>query len=129
MRGLIFNANSKTLDQMAMTLPDLQDALMGWFQNIVFTRIKKETVNFQVVETFTEIAFRGVVENVSPSNLDMKQEGQRRWEYISVWSTPDLELSIDDRFKYQNKNYRVLQKNDWSAYGYVQYECTEDYTK
>lgn len=129
MRTLIFNANARTLDKITPNVPNVQDTLNDWFQTIVFTRIKKETINFQVVETLTEIAFRGVVENIAPSELDMMPEGQRRWEYISVWATPELELNIDDRFKYQSKNYRVTKKNDWSVYGYVQYECTEDYTK
>lgn len=129
MKGLIFNASSKTLDKIAPTLPNMVETLGDWFQQITFTKIKKETINYQVVETLTEIAFMGVVENVAPSNLDIRQEGQRRWQYISVWASPELELELDDRFKYLDKTYRVMQKNDWSVYGYVQYECTEDYTK
>jgi len=91
--------------------------------------IKKTTDNFQVVETEKQIVFQGIVENLKPTDLEMKPEGQRKWRWISVWTTPELELEIDDRFSYQHVNYRVMSKNDWTAYGYASYECMEDYEK
>ena len=128
MKTLIINANTRTLDQIAPTLPNMRDALNEWFQNIVFTMVKKMTTNFELVETNTQIQFQGVVENIKPQDLDMRPEGQRKWRYISVWATPELELNPDEIFTYQGINYRVMTKNDWSSYGYVEYECAEDYS-
>lgn len=129
MKGMIFNANTRTLDNISPNLPNMENTIMDWMQTIIFTMIKKTTENFQVIEKETKVVFQGIVENIKPSNLDMKPEGQRKWRWISVWSSPELELQIDDRFNYQHVNYRVMSKNDWSVYGYVQYECMEDYEK
>lgn len=127
MKNIIFNANSRTLDQITPNLPNMGATLTEWLQTITFTVVKKTTENFQVIETVKSIVFEGIVENVQPQNLDIRQEGQRKWRYISVWSTIDLELNPDDKFDYQRVKYRVMSKNDWSNYGYIQYECVEDY--
>lgn len=129
MKGMIFNANTKTLDQITPNLPNMSGVLTDWMQTIIFNMIKKTTDNFQVVETEKQIVFQGIVENLKPTDLEMKPEGQRKWRWISVWATPELELEIDDRFSYQHVNYRVMSKNDWTAYGYASFECMEDYEK
>lgn len=128
MKPIITNANSRTLDQIAATVPNMSETVSEWFQNVIFDLIKKITVNFEVQELHTQIIFQGIVENISPQQLEMKPEGQRKWQWISVWATPELILQPDDIFRYRDKNYRVMSKNDWSAYGYVQYEAMEDYT-
>jgi hypothetical protein len=129
MKTLIINANAKNLDQITPSLPNMTSTLTDWFQVITFVMIKKKVENFQVSESPTSITFQGVVENIKASNLEMRPEGQRKWAWISVFTTPELELEIDEVFRYQNKNYRVMTKNDWGVYGYLEYECMEDYTK
>jgi hypothetical protein len=125
----ITNANSRSLDQITPTLPTMEATISDWFQNLTFTVIKKETINFEVVETRTNIQFQGIVEFQSPQNLDISPTGQRKWKKMSVWATPDLTLNPDDIFIYQGIPFRVMYKNDWSAYGYNSFECVEDFRK
>ena len=127
MKTLIVNANTRTLDRVTPNLPNMRETMTEWFQPLQFILVKKSVENFEAVETQTVVSFSGIVENISPQELQMRPEGQRKWEYINVWAGPELELSVDDIFRYQNKNYRVMTKNDWSSYGYVQYQCAEDY--
>lgn len=127
MKPFITNANSRTLDQISPTLPQMN--LTSWFQNITFTVVKKQTINFEVVETQTKLVFQGIVETVDPSKLTVTNVGERRWNQMSVWTTTDLELNNDDLFYYLGVPYRVMQKYDWAPYGYFQYECSEDYKK
>lgn len=123
----IFNANSRPLSSGTPSLPNMREAMLDWFQVLTFTLIRKETINFQLVETKTPITFRGIVQNGTPSTLEMKPEGQRKWDYIDIWATPELKLGIDDVFGYMGKNYRIISKNDWSQYGYNQFQAVEDY--
>jgi hypothetical protein len=125
MKNLITNANSKPLDQITPTLPQMN--LTSWFQTITFTVVRKQTVNFELVETQTQIVFQGIVETVDPIKLTVMPLGERRWNQMSVWTTTDLELAPDDIFYYQKTPYRVVRKYDWQPYGYYQYECSEDF--
>jgi hypothetical protein len=127
MKSLITNANSLTLDKISPTVPHMN--LTSWFQTITFTLVKKTTVNFEVVETQTQIVFQGIVETVDPSKLTVLPVGERRWNQMSVWTTIDLELNNDDMFYYMGTPYRVMKKYDWAPYGYFQYECSEDFKK
>jgi hypothetical protein len=106
----------------------MTEAMSNWYQPITFVLITKETINFQVVETRAEIMFNGVVESITPTALMIKPEGQRNWNYINVWVSGSIDLKNDDQFLYQSKVYRVTMENDWSPYGYQQFECVEDYT-
>lgn len=125
----IFNANSLTLDKITGSLPNVSGALLDWFQPITFILIKKTTVNFKLVEERSNYTFMGVVESQTAQQLQMKPEGQRSWNYINVWALPNVALKVDEVFCYQEKEYRVLRKNDWSQYGYAEFECVEDYKR
>lgn len=127
MKQFIVNANSKPLDQITPTVPTMN--LTSWFQNITFTIIKKTLINFEIIETQTQIVFQGIVETVDPAKLSVLPLGERRWNQMTVWTSTDLELNIDDVFIYQQVPYRVTRKYDWQPYGYLQYDCAEDYKK
>jgi hypothetical protein len=124
----ITNANSRTLSQSAPTVPNVQDAMRDWFQPLIFILIQKSVVNFELKEVQTIVQFQGIIESLTPTQLAMKPEGQRNWNFINIWAYPDLVLSMDDIFQYNGKNYRVTSRNDWSQYGYVNYDAAEDYT-
>jgi hypothetical protein len=125
----ITNANSRPLNKITPTLPSMEATISDWFQNIIFTVIRKETINFELVETRTDIQFQGIVQFQSQQNLDISPTGQRKWKLMSVWATPELTLNIDDIFTYQGMPFRVMHKNDWSAYGYNSFECMEDFRR
>lgn len=124
---MIKNAKDVSLDSNPGTLPNVQAAMLNWFQKVTFILIEKSVVNSQLVEVETPIIFQGVVESISGQDLLMKPEGQRQWNWQNVWAYPDLVLSIDDILSYQGIRYRVMKKNDWAAYGYLQYDLVEDY--
>lgn len=124
---MIVNANSKNLTEITGTLPNMAGTLSDWFQPITFVVIKKETINFQLVEKQYPITFKGVVESVSPKTLDQSSIGQRIWDRINVWTLPNSGLTVDDRFQYGAKYFRIIKMNDWMQYGYQEFECVEDY--
>lgn len=124
----IKNASSVPLSANPGTLPDVQAAMLDWFQKLTFTMIVKTTVNFAVVETPTAFDFWGVRQPFSPQQLRMKPEGERKWKWQTIHAYPDLILEIDDVITFAGENYRVDQKLDWQEYGYVEYHIVQDFT-
>lgn len=124
----IWNANQVTLDQNPGTLPNMSGTLTDYFQSITFTKIVKTTVDFQLVEVENPITFQGVVQPFKARELSMKPEGQRKWKWQTIHALPGVPLSVDDVVVYGGLRYRIMQSNDYSRYGYVEYHAVEDYT-
>jgi hypothetical protein len=57
----------------------------------------------------------------------MLPEGQRKWKYYRIYALSNLDLQPDDVFKIKGVSYRVLEKTDWSKFGYFIYDTIEDY--
>lgn len=124
---MIFSASSVPLNQNPGSLPNMQDALTDWFQPLYFTQIVKTVVNFQVVETPTITQFMGVRQPFSAQQLMMRPEGQREWRWEMIHCYPSLVLRPDDIITFNNVNYRVMHKWDYTEYGYIQYDIVQDY--
>ena len=106
-------------------LPLVVEALWDLGLSIQFAVIGKATVDFQTVESVTDIIdFIGVLQPIPPRKLMVKPEGQRTWKWWTLYATQELELDwvISDEEK---KIYRVMSKTDWSQAGYIEYELTE----
>lgn len=124
---IISNAADTLLDANPGTLPDLRDALNGWFQQMSFTLIKKSTVDFVLEEQPQTIYFAGVMQPFTARQLQIVPEGQRAWGWYTVHATPDLILSSDDIVEYQGTKYRVMNKYDLKEYGYLRYDVAQDF--
>lgn len=121
---------SPTLQQpnfTAVTLPDVSDSLLEWFQPMNFIMIAKSDVAFQAIETPTTIAFRGVWQPLTGQQLYMKPEGQRAWKWFMCHATQNLALDPDDVIGCRGVSYRVMSKKDYTNYGYIEYHLVEDY--
>ena len=109
------------------TLPQVDDALFGWFQTVTFTLITKTIVDFELVETTVESSFYGVKQPMSPQELKMKPEGERSWKWYTIHATTELILKNDDIIIIEDTKFRVMKKLDYKEYAYVQYDVLEDY--
>jgi hypothetical protein len=125
---ILGNAKNITLDNQTGTLPNVSDALMGWMQPMTFGVVTKTVVNFQVVETMTEINFQGVMQPLQAEQLMMKPEGQQSWNWQWLHADPSLVLTIDQVINYRGTQYRVMAFKPYDSYGYREYELVQDYT-
>lgn len=123
----IYNAKDVLLSQNSGTMPDVSDAILDWFQPMLFTTVTKTVVNFQVREVGTSINFLGVWQPMSAQKLTQKPEGQRAWLWFTVHAEPGLELVPDEIINYLGVNYRVEAKFDYRLNGYVEYHLVNDY--
>ncbi len=125
---MIQNASDTPLDENPGTLPNMQSALLSYFQPLTFTQIVKTVENFNLVETLTDFSFLGVRQPFTAQQLVQKPEGQRAWKWETVHSLPNLSLLPDDIIIFKSVSYRVMQKFDWTEYGYIEYHIVENYT-
>lgn len=127
MKQPIFNAGDRKLTQNPGTLPNMQSAVLDYFQPMMFTRIVKTVENFNVVEKPASYYFQGVRQPFTKQQLMMKPEGQRSWKWEMIHALPSLILNPDDIINFNNVTYRVMGKLDYAEYGYLQYEIVQDY--
>jgi hypothetical protein len=124
---MIKNANQYNLNQQVGTLPEMSGTLTNWFQPMSFVVITKETIDFEVREVQTFVSFMGVRQPMTSQQLQIKPEGQRTWKWETIHALPDLKLKTDDRIKWGNRFYRVMELSDWTEYGYIEYQIVEDF--
>lgn len=125
----ISNACDRLLTDNPGTLPNMQGAMLNYFQKLTFTMIKKSVVDFNLVEAKVSSSFMGVRQPLNAQQLSMKPEGQRSWKWEMIHCFPDLILSTDDIIYFDHLPYRVMNKWDFKEYGYVLYEIVQDYRK
>lgn len=126
--GIIANGKNTPINVKTGTVPDVSGAMRNWYQPLTFSRVVKTISDFQVIETMTQVAFRGVVMPLDGRQLMLKPEGQRVWNWINVFSDIALGLSPDDVINFLGKQYRVMSQKNYALYGYLQYELVSDWT-
>ena len=123
----IQDAKDIPMNQRAGDVPQMGEAMTGWFRPMTFGVVTKADSNGFVKETKTVVDFLGVIVPTSQS-LRMKAEGQRAWATDMVYCTPNLILINDDIVTYLGVQYRVLDKFNYQLYGYLGYALTQDFT-
>lgn len=126
--GTIGNAKNITLNQQAGTVPNVGGAMLNWFQPMIFMRVVKTNVGYQVVEDGVNYSFRGVIQPFTDRQLVLKPEGQRAWTWLWLHSDPSLTLDVDEVVSYLGVQTRVMARKDYSLYGYVEYQLVQDWT-
>lgn len=126
--GTIQNGKNTPLNTNSGTVPNVNGAMLQWFQPMVFTVVTKIVVGGEVVETGTPVNFRGVIQPLSNRDLLIKPEGERAWTWLMLHADPSLTLNVDDVVNYLGQQTRVMARKDYRLYGYVYYELIQDYT-
>lgn len=124
---MIVNGKDTPLSKSFSTLPNVADVLPDWFQDLRFDIITKSLVNYEVEEVIVPVATYGVRQPMSAQQIAIKPEGQRAWKWETIHCLPDVPLRIDDVVVFGNQRYRVMQKWDWSEYGYQEVHICQAY--
>ena len=122
---MIINAKDKGLNYVG--LPQVGDVLPGWFQPLQFDIITKSLVDYEVEEVIIPVQTMGVRQPFTSQKLSIKPEGQRAWNWETLHCLPNVPLKIDDKVIFDNKTYRVMNKWDWTEYGYIEVEICQGY--
>lgn len=124
---MIKNGSDILLNTNPGTLPNVSGALLNWFQKLTIGIVTKTIQNFILVETVEEKTFQGVWQPMSARKLMMKPEGQRQWKWFTLHCDVSLILQNDDIVTHNGSKFRVMGQTDYSEYGYLEYELSDDY--
>ncbi len=125
----IKNAADTPLNEQGQgSIPNVNAAMAGWFQPMIFGIVTKTVDGFSVNEDMTEIATQGVIQPLQARRLMLKPEGQRAWTWLLLHADPGLILKVDSVVIYLGKQTRIMAKKDYAIYGYVEYELVQDWT-
>jgi hypothetical protein len=122
---MIINAKDKPLTYTG--LPQMGEVLPSWFQPMTFTLVTKSLVDYEVQEVLVTVTTQGVRQPMSAQELAIKPEGQRGWKWETIHCLPNVKLKLDDIIIFDTVKYRVMQKWDWSEYGYLEYHICQAY--
>lgn len=122
---MISNAKNRTASG---NLPNMSQTIISWFQPVTFITLKKTVNNdFEEVITETRINTQGVVQPPKPEIIEIQPEGIRNWEWLEIHCLPNLQLNINEYIIYNGLRYKVMQKENYAAYGYMHYLVLEAY--
>lgn len=124
----IQNACNIPLNFQQGTVPNMGEALTDWFQTMTFTQIIKKVVGFEVLETPINTTFLGIIMPYTGRQLALLPEGQRAWNWQTLYSQPVLTLFPDDVVVWQGKQVRVMSRKDYALYFYIEYSLVLDWT-
>lgn len=125
------NGKNQTLNNINSNLPNMSGTIQGWFLDITFkyvTRVIDEDSADFAEETEKIINTKGVVRPPSSKDLKLMPEGAWAWEWLQIHCLPDVKLETNQFVIYDGKRYKVMDKKDYSKYGYVRYTLLEAYT-
>lgn len=110
-------------------MPNMSGTLNGWMNTITLVIISQTVVNGIPTNTQTTATYRGVVQPLSPEQVNLKPEGQRSWEWLQIHvQLGGRALKNDDRIIYNDKKFKVMARKDYTLNGYIEYHIVEDYT-
>lgn len=128
---MIMNAKNQTLKNINSNLPNMSGTIQGWFLDVTFkyvTRVLDNDSADFTEETEKIIHTKGVVRPPSAKELKLMPEGAWAWEWLQIHCLPDVVLDTNQFVIYDDKRYKVMDKKDYSKYGYVRYTLLEAYT-
>ena len=123
--------NGKNLDfgQSAAGLPNVNQGIIQLFQPVTVGIIKDTQVNGYTQTVVTKYIKTQGVRNQTPNKLVMSKSGERIWDAQEVYFLSGIVLVADDLFLFNKFQFRVLETEDWTEYGYNRYAVIQDYTK
>ena len=123
----LINANSKRLSDLSANLPDVSAAVMSMLFPMVFEKVQTTRVNGYAQNIPEKIRTSACIQPFTARMLKLKPEGDRAWSWFSIYALPNLILKDADKVIVDKHRYKIMEKMDWSRYGYVMYNAIEDY--
>lgn len=114
---------------MTSQLPNMSGAVSAWAQTLEFIVIAKTIEDYIVTETKLPQKAKGTRVPFKSQAIQMKPIGERAWKWETIFSTPALVLRVGDEIEFgiDQPRYRVMERRDWSEYGYVEYDICQGY--
>lgn len=122
----LLNANKLTIPQNVGGLPDASVAVMTLLQPVNVMTVTQQLINGYykpISQTFyTQASIQPL-----PQELAIKMEGERNWRWSLIHILPNVVLDNNDLITLFGVQYKVMKKENWAQYGYVDYYVVEGF--
>ena len=125
---MITRAKNKKINQNN-NLPNMSSTIVGWFLPIKIGIVTRGIVDYEQTKSVKWIKTEGVVQQYKTQDLEISKEGERSWDLLQIHCLPNLQLENDDLIIYKDTLYKVMNNNNYSDYGYMEYICVETYVE
>lgn len=121
---IVRGANKKISE--VPTLPFVADAVKAFLQPVKIGIMQKQQIDGYTQEI---PIWKSTIASRQPMSqaMSVKKEGNRSWRWHVIHITNDVDLETDSIIVLSNVRYRVMEKMNWSEYGYFEYHVIEDY--
>ncbi len=121
------NSDIRTLNS---GFPQMAETLTGWEFPLTLVKVTQKIVSGDVVKSFENINFLGVVQPLREEQLQFLEIGERSWEWLWIHAkSGTLELETQDKIIFEKQLYKVMNKKDYHLNGFVEYFICRDYRK
>lgn len=118
---------AKKLNDVAF-MPQLSSALAGWTQSINLLIITQEIINGFPKDIVKKLAFKGMVQPLSPRAIALKPEGQRSWEWLQIHAvTKSVIMKVGDKLEWQGRRYKVMADLNYFQDGFMEFHLVRDF--
>jgi hypothetical protein len=104
---------------------DVSEAFWGFTSPVQFRLVTPGIVDHEVEQLLTNAkTVDGVLEPLTHQRLAIKPEGQRNWQWWTLWTTTHLsngDVLVDPA----GLKFQVQTRADWRSGGFLEYEVTE----
>lgn len=116
---------------MKSQLPNVSSALSAWGQDLAFIVVARRQEDYLTVEEKMLYRGRGVRVPFKPQALSQRPIGERAWKWETIFAVPTITINPGDEIEFGEgqTRYRVMEKRDWSEYGYVEYDICQGFTE
>ena len=101
---------------------NVADVINDFKQPIIYRVTTTTTVNFQPTETITDTDINAVVQVAQKENLNVEAIDWSK-QYLQVHANDPLE--IGQKVVYKSKEFKIIDLNDYSDYGYFEITAEE----
>jgi len=109
-------------------MPKMTAAFSGWQSLITLKVIGEVNLDGFISITETDYTFQGIIQPLSPEQIQLKPEGQRSWQWMQIHcKAGSLNLKTNDRIEYNGQKYKVMNVLDYTLNGFIEYHAIQDY--
>lgn len=109
--------------------PNLNACALTWAEETRVFLASKYQDEYETKIRFIELKGK-VFRSPSGQALEMKNTGQRSFNNEKIITDTRINLNIDAVIYFENndeKQFRVINKFDWSEFGFIEYDIVSDY--
>lgn len=122
----LVNAKDLTLPNNVGGLPDVGAAVMALLQPVSVGLVVQQLINGYYEPISTVVQTQASIQPL-PQELAIKMEGERNWRWSLIHILPNVVLNNNDLITLFGIQYKVMKKENWAQYGYLDYFVVENF--